>query len=39
MTPHVTRDGSHLYFARVYEDKDRDLFVIEFEDLLRSLAP
>ncbi len=39
MTPHVNRDGTRLYFARIFEDGNRDLFVIEFAELLKSLEP
>ena len=39
MTPHVTRDGTKLYFARIFKDGNRDLFVVEFDVLLKSLQP
>ena len=39
MTPHVTRDGTKLYFARIFKDGNRDLFVVEFDELLKSLQP
>ena len=39
MTPHVTRDGTKLYFARIFEDGDRDVIAIEFDELLKSLQP